>query len=447
MTAPNPIVVREYLARVRTALADLPSGELDEVLDDVRPHLAEIAVELGDGAKLAAMIERLGTPESYAAELRAAGDYPPPAPVQEAATSGKAGTFLLRIAVWSVPLCALLAFVAAFALLDYRNDAPLDVLFLFVTPILAWAVWYVTRRGIDAAGELVEVRKLRALATSTGDGALAKTVGYLRSLMPAWWLIAGLTIAVVAVVMLRWMHMSLFALLLLGAMVPVVVWAGPRASVDRRWLWAVVPLSAFALGSGIGLVNGAVGQLSNQDYAYAGYGGYPQDPSYEDGLRYSGRSVHNIYAFDAKGRPLSEVYLFDQAGRPIELPRQECDPSGHEKYREGDSDNVFPHPSIEINGSGVELGDPYMGYDEYEPDGAGPLADRVCEESDEVPFTAAIVKRDESGDSSEDGEGKDSEKESGEKPGKKSDTGSSDDSDETPSATPSPAMTQRSGGR
>lgn len=446
MTAPNPIVVREYLARVRTALADLPSGELDEVLDDVRPHLAEIAVELGDGANLAAMIERLGTPESYAAELRAAGDYPPPSPVQEAAASGKASVFGLRIAVWSVPLCALLAFTVAIAVVGERSDGPLWVLLLFSVPVLGWAVWYVTRRGVDTAAELSEVRSLNRLVTAE-EGSSARVTSYLRSLLPAWWLIAGLIIAMVAVVMLRWFYLEIPALLVLAGMVAVLVWAGPRARHDRRWLWAVVPLSAFALGSGIGLVDGAIGRYSSQYYAYAGHEGYAPDPSTHEGLRYSGRPVHNIYAFDTKGRPLSEVYLFDQAGRPIELPRQECDPRGNQNYREGDSDNVFPHPTIEINGTAVEIGDPYMGYDEYAPDGAGPSPERVCEESDEVPFTAAIVKREESGESSEDGAGKDSEKESGEKPGKKSGTGSADDSDETPSATPSPTTTQRSGGR
>ncbi|WP_332253562.1 HAAS signaling domain-containing protein [Saccharomonospora halophila] len=42
--------VRAYLARVRTALSDLPADEVDEIVEDVRPHLAEIADGLGEDA-------------------------------------------------------------------------------------------------------------------------------------------------------------------------------------------------------------------------------------------------------------------------------------------------------------------------------------------------------------------------------------------------------------
>ena len=47
----KPTAVRVYLARVRTALADLPASEIEEILEDVRPHLAELEAELGEGAR------------------------------------------------------------------------------------------------------------------------------------------------------------------------------------------------------------------------------------------------------------------------------------------------------------------------------------------------------------------------------------------------------------
>ena len=59
--------VAAYLAAVRDALADLPAGERDELLADVEASLIETASETD--APIAA---RLGQPEAFASELRAA---------------------------------------------------------------------------------------------------------------------------------------------------------------------------------------------------------------------------------------------------------------------------------------------------------------------------------------------------------------------------------------
>jgi hypothetical protein len=48
MSTQSPTAVRVYLARVRSALTDLPPAEVEEILEDVRPHMTEIAVELGE---------------------------------------------------------------------------------------------------------------------------------------------------------------------------------------------------------------------------------------------------------------------------------------------------------------------------------------------------------------------------------------------------------------
>lgn len=65
MTAVPPEVT-VYLAAVRAALADLPEEEREDLLADVRPSLVEAATESGNIAA------RLGPPEEFAAELRAA---------------------------------------------------------------------------------------------------------------------------------------------------------------------------------------------------------------------------------------------------------------------------------------------------------------------------------------------------------------------------------------
>lgn len=60
-----------YLTRVRAALADLPPEELDDLLEDLGWHFAELSAETGGPLEA-----RLGTPEDYAAELRASAGLP-----------------------------------------------------------------------------------------------------------------------------------------------------------------------------------------------------------------------------------------------------------------------------------------------------------------------------------------------------------------------------------
>jgi hypothetical protein len=65
-TATVPQEVADYLAAVRKALDDLPAAERDDLLVEVEPSLLEAT---GEGGSIA---ERLGPPEEFAAELRAA---------------------------------------------------------------------------------------------------------------------------------------------------------------------------------------------------------------------------------------------------------------------------------------------------------------------------------------------------------------------------------------
>ncbi|BCJ64412.1 HAAS signaling domain-containing protein [Polymorphospora rubra] len=77
MTVTSGPEITRYVQQVRAALADLPPAVRDELLEDLPEHLAEIAAE-GEGP----LVDRLGPPAAYAAELRAAADIPvkPPAP-------------------------------------------------------------------------------------------------------------------------------------------------------------------------------------------------------------------------------------------------------------------------------------------------------------------------------------------------------------------------------
>ena len=59
--------VATYAASVRAALTDLPPDQAEVLLEDLEDHLREVAAEAGGP-----LVERLGTPEQYAQELRAA---------------------------------------------------------------------------------------------------------------------------------------------------------------------------------------------------------------------------------------------------------------------------------------------------------------------------------------------------------------------------------------
>ncbi|WP_051366826.1 HAAS signaling domain-containing protein [Hamadaea tsunoensis] len=57
--------IARYTAAVTAALSDLPVAQREELLEDLPAHLAEVASEGGS------LVDRLGTPTAYAAELRA----------------------------------------------------------------------------------------------------------------------------------------------------------------------------------------------------------------------------------------------------------------------------------------------------------------------------------------------------------------------------------------
>ena len=63
---------RDYLAAVEAALADLPADDRAALLEDLALHLAELGTDT-EGIPLSL---RLGTPASYAAELRTAAGLP-----------------------------------------------------------------------------------------------------------------------------------------------------------------------------------------------------------------------------------------------------------------------------------------------------------------------------------------------------------------------------------
>jgi hypothetical protein len=79
--------VRAYLDALEAQLEDLPPDERQEVLDDLQAHLAEVAAESDEP-----LDRRLGSPDAYAAELRASAGYGP----ARAASSGRVARMIRR---------------------------------------------------------------------------------------------------------------------------------------------------------------------------------------------------------------------------------------------------------------------------------------------------------------------------------------------------------------
>ncbi|BBG00646.1 MULTISPECIES: HAAS signaling domain-containing protein [Pseudonocardia] len=307
----------EYLAGLRSALTDLPDGEVEEIVEDARGHLAELAAELGDGYDRAAVHQRLGTPEAYAAELRAAAGFGavPETPVQR-------GRGSVRFAVVALVVGALLAgtgglvvpsgvlglalglLVALIGLLAVLRDGPRQ------SPAAALPSVAALNRGLRTGPDE---------ADASPRGGRVDVPALLAGLQPGWWvlraLIAGGTVAFL------FTGQGMTALVvgtLLGLLaLPLSFALGARTRADRRLLWIVVPVNAFVAGALVGAL-----------YALATppWGGY-QESSAMPGLLLDGETVTDVRPFDAQGRPLSEVYLFDQDGRPLSVQDIGCTPA------------------------------------------------------------------------------------------------------------------------
>lgn len=314
--SPTSVAVRpevaSYLARLRAELSDLPATEVEEILEDVGPHVAEVADELaGEGTERADLAERLaarlGGPERYAAELRAAAGYP-----ERDVAAPKPRTGAARFVLWSLVTAVALALYAGFWSADmFRYGDPGSyAYFLFVA--LALTSFLVLRRlprGLVEVASLPEVTSVRSAVA----GPWRVLGEYARLLQPGWWLVrAGIaTVMSVSAVLigLPW---------LLGAVVFGVgllvgsVWLGRQSRTDRRWLWLVLPLNAL-LVSGAAYVVMDYGFRVVDHYRWANYEVVPAVDV----------EPRNVYVFDSEGNYIPGAYLFDQDGRPFRVPYQE----------------------------------------------------------------------------------------------------------------------------
>jgi hypothetical protein len=263
--------IDDYVEKVRAALIGLPDSTRDELVEDLPEHLAEVLAE-GQGT----LVERLGTPEAYASELRATagfvGGFPDPPPP-----------------AW-VPLQ------------DFRETA------------VKWL--------------------------NIADVRIGPVIGYERArdflvlLRPAWWVLRGYLAAMAIAYLLdsgdpgllpRIGGSDLVALILLAGCVTGSILIGKRQPALTRWpLYAVRAATVF-------LIIFAFGGFLSAD-SQARYGDSYNDVSSYDNNPYS--NVRDVFVYDQQGKLVPGARLFDQEGSPIVLGDGYCnDPETGESWR------------------------------------------------------------------------------------------------------------------
>ncbi|OLR91566.1 HAAS signaling domain-containing protein [Actinokineospora bangkokensis] len=316
--------VADYVAGVRAALSDLPAEELGDVMEDVERNVFEVHAETGSVSGLTA---RLGAPEAYADELRAAGGYPPRA----AARPGAQGV-LARAVAWLTGVAMGLALLSG-AVATHEEEVSFGLLVLAVLALVP-PLWLVVSRRVRRADvvELGEYQALVRAGRSLAGGLPPAFVGYLRGLRPAWWLarVVLLGLALVAALSAR-----SAGVLLVAVVAVVTVWAGLRVREDGRFAPLVLTANAFAVGVLIGLLATLVEGSGNRSSPVA----YATAP----GVYVDGRYVENFYAVDAQGKLVERFYLYDDEGRPIALPHRTCSDGVVDRAL----DNRFPRPEVD----------------------------------------------------------------------------------------------------
>ncbi|WBB64958.1 hypothetical protein [Micromonospora sp. WMMD812] len=262
--------ITDYVGRVRAALADLPPAVRDELSEDLPEHLAEVAAE-ADGS----LVDRLGEPEAYAAELRAAAGAP----------TARGRQVDQRVA-------------AAVARVRGRL------------------------RGLDAR-----------LGPPLGYATASE---FLRLLRPAWWVLRGYLAAMLVTVVTTGGGFGLLprlggeflaGLVMLVGFVLASIWLGRRSERLRGW-----PRWALHAGSFVLVVFALAGLANAEDRA--GYQEYGYDPI---AVNNPYDRVRDVFVYDSEGRLVENARLFDQNGDPIRLGYPDCvderDPNGNPLLR------------------------------------------------------------------------------------------------------------------
>jgi hypothetical protein len=257
--------INAYVEGVRQALAGIDEATREELLEDLPEHLAEVRAE-GTGT----LIERLGTPEAYASELRATaglvGGFPDPPPPR----------------------------FAALATLRGQIEDSLRTVDVRVGPVIGYP----------------------------------KASDFLVLLRPAWWVLRGYLAAMAIAYLLDGNHgqigllprlggSGLVALVLLGGSIVVSIVLGNRAATLSRWpRYALRAGTVFLVFFALSGFVGADSDTRDPGYSDANYG-------YSDPNPYS--NINDVYVYDSQGKLVTGARLYDQDGSPIQIGNNYCE--------------------------------------------------------------------------------------------------------------------------
>ncbi|MEU8198006.1 hypothetical protein AB0C10_29930 [Microbispora amethystogenes] len=256
----SPLTPKAYADAVREALADLPPEDRETLLEDLHDHISEVAAEPG-----LSLEDRLGAPEAYAAELRAAYGGRP-----AGAATSRRGRLRSRTA---------------------------------------------------GAARRVHTRM-------QGLPPYRQAAAFLPELRPAWWVLRGYAIALAVLAPMTTPGLipgDLVAWVFTLTVVWLSVWLGRHARRGSRgWgrtlLAGVNVLAVVLVISAMAMVPSTSPQEVSFDYGPApaamGPGGRVM---VERVATLGGGPVYNIFPYAADGTPLHDVRLYDQDGSPLTL--------------------------------------------------------------------------------------------------------------------------------
>jgi hypothetical protein len=257
--------VTTYAATVRAQLADLPATEREALLEDLEQHLAEVVAD-GEGS----LADRLGSPEGYAAELRAAYGAGQPS-ARAAQTNGEHLVDSVR---------------AAGARIIASDRVRQIVAFL---PEMRPA-WWVLR------GYLAALILTVALSPGYGLGPIPNPIT----------------------------KRGLAEILAMGIAIWLSVRLG-RRSLNLRQGIRFLAVSANVL---IALVAvGVLGQMHTFTYNYWDVTGNAPPQQAPFNAAFAAGPTTNIYPYSQDGKPLTNILLYDQDGQPITVEQSEAQTS------------------------------------------------------------------------------------------------------------------------
>ncbi|WP_129789543.1 hypothetical protein [Promicromonospora panici] len=281
--------VRGYAQAVRLHLEDLGPDVADDLTDGLEADLTEAVLDDVEapadavGTQVFDLTARFGPADEYAAELRAAAGLPSAAPARR--------------------------------------------------PIPAAA------RAIGEAWTVASDRWRATWRPLTSTPGWAAAVEFVRSLVPAWWILRGWVVAQVLLVsftpagIVLWPESTHGRVLVVAAIVVSIQWG--RGKWVPRWAWFPRVVAVASVAAGLlaipmmtqveagarpvvadyytGFDAGWAEGFSNAQVSTVNAG----DGAGTDGVWVDGVQVSNIFAYDAAGDPIRDVQLFDDRGRPI----------------------------------------------------------------------------------------------------------------------------------